>query len=163
MKRPIRYLFVMTGLVALLIAGCDASAQKAGGPAAEIDAADWLNTEPLTLAALKGKVVVVEFWATWCPPCRASIPHLAKLNEKHQGDNFAMISLTNEPKSKVVDFAKKSGMTWPVGCGSNTSGKYGVKGIPHAFVIDPKGDIVWRGHPMSGLDAAVADALKAAK
>ena len=155
--------WIFTVILCVALLGCEAASQKPGGVAPEIEVKGWLNTEPLTLASLKGKVVVVEFWATWCPPCRTSIPHLATLYKKHKGADFALISITNEPKEQIADFAKKAGMIWPVGCGSTTSSKYGVSGIPHAFVVDRKGEIVWRGHPMSGLEQAVEKALSVAK
>jgi thiol-disulfide isomerase/thioredoxin len=142
----------------LLAGGCDAgggTAVKAGGPAPEIKADAWLNSEALSMAGLKGKIVVVEFWATWCPPCRDSIPHLAKMHEEFKGKDVVLISLTKEPMDVVKPFAEKAGMTWPVGVGSNSGADYGVQGIPHAFIVDREGKTVWRGHPMSGMDSEI--------
>jgi thiol-disulfide isomerase/thioredoxin len=114
----------------------------------EINAKGWLNSEAVTLEKLKGKVVVVEFWATWCPPCRASIPHLVKLREKYDKAKVEIIGLTDEPLSKIEKFAKDMKMNYTVGYGSTSSEDYGVTGIPHAFVIGPDGTIKWDGHPM---------------
>ena len=125
----------------------------------EIKATSWLNTTPLSLAGLKGKVVVVEFWATWCPPCRSSIPHLIKLYNANKSKGLVLISLTNEKKREIRSFVRKNKMTYPIGAGSSTSNLYGVSGIPHAVVIGRDGKVVWEGHPMSGLDGAVKKAL----
>jgi thiol-disulfide isomerase/thioredoxin len=131
-----------------------------GKPAPEIQAAYWLNSQALALAGLRGKIVVVEFWATWCPPCRASIPHLIEMNHKFAGKGVVFISLTDEDRKTVEPFAKTMKMDYAVGGGSKTSGVYGVTGIPHAFIVDPSGTVAWEGHPMAGLDRALEDQLK---
>jgi len=129
--------------------------------APEIEAAYWLNSDPLTLAGERGKIVVLEFWATWCPPCRASIPHLNELFNTYKDKGVAFMSLTNEPRKTVEPFAKQMKMAYPVGGGSPSSRAYKVKGIPHAFIINPAGEVVWEGHPMAGLDKAIEKQLKA--
>jgi len=142
---------LMSVLVATLVFGAAHAAQApalVGKAAPEISVQDWLNSPPLTLAALRGKIVVVEFWATWCPPCRKSIPHLIELYKKYGGQGVIIMGLTDEPKAKVEPFAKEMGMIYPVGCGSKSSGAYGVTGIPHAAIVDTAGNVVWDGHPM---------------
>ncbi len=135
----------------IIVPGCS---QSESGPAPEISADAWLNTEPLKIADLNDKLVVVEFWATWCPPCRKSIPHLKKMNDEYKDKGLVLISLTQEPKDKVEGFAKKAEMDWAVGTGSSSGSDYGVMGIPHAFIVK-EGKIVWHGHPMSGMDEEV--------
>jgi thiol-disulfide isomerase/thioredoxin len=138
--------FVAAALV-LALAGSAARAQDGKEPK-EINAKGWINTDGLSLAKLKGKVVVVEFWATWCPPCRASIPHLVTMRDKLDKSKVEIIGLTDEPKEKVEGFAKDMKMNYSVGYGSSSGEDYGVRGIPHAFIINPDGKIVWDGHPM---------------
>ena len=176
-----RCAMLATGLaLAALAAGCGGEPESpkaappvpAAGPAAagalvgteapEIQAAYWINSEPLTLKGLRGHVVVVEFWATWCPPCRQTIPHLIELHKQYAGKGVVIVSLTDEPKETVEPFVKEMGMTYAVGGGSLTGRAYGVSGIPSAAVVDPAGKVVWQGHPMGGLDAALDAQVKAA-
>ena len=155
----------IASLAVWLVAGGladQASAELATGTKApEIVVATWLNTPPLTLAKLRGRIVVVEFWATWCGPCRATIPHLIELHKQYGPKGVVICSLTDESKSKAEAFAQEMGMIYPVGCGSTSSGVYGVRGIPHAFIVDPTGVIAWHGHPAGGLGAAIEKQLKA--
>ena len=136
------------GLVAM---GVTYAAEQSlvGKAAPEINAKYWLNSQPLTLKGLQGKIVVVEFWATWCPPCRQSIPHLIELNKKYAGKGIVIMGLTNEPKEKVEPFAKELKMDYAIGGESTSGGEYGVKGIPTAFIVDTAGKITWQGHPMN--------------
>ena len=150
-------------VLALWAAACGAAEPGpglVGKPAPEIQAAYWLNAPALSLQGLRGKIVVVEFWATWCPPCRASIPHLIEMNHKFAAQGVVFISLTNESKATVEPFAREMKMDYAVGGGSKTSGAYGVRGIPHAFIVDPSGTVAWEGHPMAGLDRALEEQLK---
>ena len=128
-----------------------------GRPAPEISAPYWLNTPPLTLKGLAGKLVIVEFWATWCPPCRKSIPHLIELSKKYASQGVVFIGLTDEPRDGVEPFAKQMGMTYAVGGGTNVGAAYGVEGIPTAFLVDTAGKVVWEGHPM---DPAFVQAIE---
>lgn len=151
MKKTLFTTAVMLCLVLLVI---QPAAQNAvGDTAPEIRAGEWLNSAPLTLAALRGRVVILEFWATWCPPCRTSIPHLITLSKSYAGKPVTFISLTQEDKSTVQQFMDNDPamkMPYALACSSSSSAAYGVRGIPHAFVIGKDGKILWRGHPMSG-------------
>jgi len=117
----------------------------------ELAAEGWLNSGPVTLAGNKGKIMVVEFWATWCPPCRKSIPELIELYNFYGKKGVVFAALTDESLGKVEPFAKKMNMNYPVGYGSKTFKKYGVTGIPHAFLIGRDGKIKWNGHDVSEL------------
>jgi len=144
-----------------VLAAAAVQAQEVGQPAPEVQASDWLNAPPLALSKLRGKIVVVEFWATWCPPCRATIPHLIDLHKKYAPKGVVIMSLTKEPKAKVEPFAKEMGMVYAIGCGSPTGQAYGVRGIPHAFVIDIEGRVVWHGHPAGeDFERAIENQLK---
>jgi thiol-disulfide isomerase/thioredoxin len=136
---------------------------KPGEAPPEVSAADWLNAEtPPSLAGLKGKVVVVEFWATWCSPCVAGIPHLNKLHEEHGDKGLVILSFTDQSKQGIEKFVKEKPMKYVVGAGSELAADYGVIGIPHAFVIGRDGKLKWEGNPGDKeFDKAVEAALEA--
>ncbi len=158
-SRLIVAVFVLTCIVGSAMAMSEQS--FVGKAAPEIGADAWLNTTGVKLADSKGKIVIVEFWATWCPPCRNSIPHLAKLYEANKDKGVILVSLTDEDKETVEPFAKEQKMVWPVGLGSKTGGDYTVKGIPHAVIVGRDGKVAWEGHPMDGLDEQLAKAVAA--
>lgn len=150
-------------VAAMLLAGVVRAADPPiGSQAPEVGAREWLNARgPTTLAELRGKVVVVEFWATWCGPCRQSIPYINALAEKWADKGLTVLSLTREGRSTVERFFRRQKLkvNYTIGCGSDSLSAYGVRGIPRAFLIDPKGAVVWAGHPLSGLGEAVEKAL----
>lgn len=94
----------------------------------------------------KGKVLLVNFWATWCPPCRREIPSLVRIHEENNKKNFTVIgiSMDKSKKEKVDAFVKKIGVTYPVGLGNNDIARsFGALGaIPSSFLIDENGVIV---------------------
>jgi thiol-disulfide isomerase/thioredoxin len=98
-----------------------------------------------------GKPLLLEFWATWCPPCRESIPHLNDLHEKYKDRGLVIIGVTEEPDAVIRKFQKNMPMEYAVATDSTgrLAAKMGVEGIPHAFLVDTSGKIVWDGHPMS--------------
>ena len=149
----------------LLASSLAFSAVTVGKTAPEINAGSWYNADgkKVSLADLKGKVTVVEFWATWCPPCRKSIPHLNKLHKKYKDKGVVIIGLSNEKSDTVKKFVKKQNMKYIVGAGSKSGGTYGVSGIPTAFIIGADGTLLWKGHPMNGMDAALEKAVKSVK
>lgn len=159
MRRTLALVLIVQ-LMLGVVAGCARGGMR-GDIAPEITVRDWFNSEPITLESLRGKIVVLEFWATWCPPCRTSIPHLNKLNEEYKDKGVVIIGITQESKGKVKSFMERVPMEYIVGAnGGNTSQTYGVRGIPHAFIIDTKGIVRWDGHPMGGLDDAIEKQLK---
>lgn len=143
-----------------------ASVGEPGGPP-EVSAGAWLNwsgAAPPALAALHGKVVVVEFWATWCGPCVQGIPHLNDLHNEFAKDGLVILSLTEQERGPVADFVARKGatMAYAVGAESESAAAYGVTGIPRAFVVGRDGKLLWAGHPQEErFDTAVLEALKA--
>ena len=103
-----------------------------------------------SLSALKGKVVVLEFWATWCAPCVAEIPHLNQLNEEFRDKQVQFISVTDEGEDVIAPFLKRQEMKSWIGLDADRSAfeAYGVRGIPRTFLIDQKGIIAASLHPV---------------
>jgi thiol-disulfide isomerase/thioredoxin len=126
-------------------------------------------------ASLKGKVVLLNFWATWCPPCRHEIPDLIRLQQDLKGKGFTVlgVSLDDEPKVAVPIFAKEfaerqgTRFNYPLLVGSEelARGFGGIRGIPTTFLIDRKGVIrqKWIGPPGEEHDEILADFNKAIK
>jgi thiol-disulfide isomerase/thioredoxin len=112
-------------------------------------APDWklrdLNGAEVTFAQFKGKVVVVDFWATWCPPCRAEIPGYIKLYQKYGKDRLVIVGVSvDQDGPKVVqEFAKKFGINYPIVMGDDAvqSAFGGFDAIPTTFLIDREGRI----------------------
>lgn len=135
-----------------------------GDPAAALQIAEWVKGGPVALADGKGKTVyVVEFWATWCPPCRTSIPHLTELQKKFKDKGVVFLGVSNEKPEVIRPFVDKMGdkMDYVVAADKDRKtsaaymGAYGAKGIPHAFVVDKEGRVVWQGHPMAELEETI--------
>ncbi|MBP8130455.1 MAG: redoxin family protein [Candidatus Hydrogenedentes bacterium] len=157
-------------VVALLLAamfGLPARAADLGDKAPELAVSEWAKGQPVTLAALKEqkKVVIVEFWATWCPPCRASIPHLTELQKKY-AETAVFIGISSEEAATVRPFVEKQGDQMEYRVAVDNDGKtnkaymeaYGIDGIPHAFLVDREGRVVFHAHPM---DPKFEETLKA--
>jgi peroxiredoxin len=145
-------------VVGACIIGCafSACAKKGGnngtaaadgtGKAADFTLQDFGGTE-YTLRQFKGKVVLIDFCASWCPPCRASIPKLIALSEyyKAQADKVAIIGINlDENASQAESFIQEQKISYLIlkGGDSNVSRAYGVSGIPAFYLIDAQGVIV---------------------
>lgn len=119
----------------------------------------------VALSDYKGKVLLLDFWATWCPPCRESLPHTQMLSESADVKNgkLAVLAINaGEPEGTVRDFLRKNGYTFPVLLDPNgtLAGKYHVDGIPNFVIIDKTGKQVFQ---QAGLDeASLTAALKKA-
>lgn len=160
--------------VALMALSCNALAQprlKIGDPAPSLEIESWIKGEPVT-EFRSGHVYVVEFWATWCPPCKKSIPHLTELQKTYE-DAATIIGISakdanGESLDKVAKYVTSAGksMEYTVAFddGSKTNQAYMVaarqRGIPTAFVVDQQGKIVWIGHPLMGLDDVLERVVK---
>ena len=112
-------------------------------------------------ADYEGKPLLLEFWATWCPPCRESIPHLNEIHGKYKDRGLVIIGVTKEPDAVIRKFQKDTPMEYAVATDSSgrLGEKMGVQGIPHAFLVDTSGKIVWDGHPMSLREEEIEDIL----
>lgn len=139
-----------------------------GQQAPEISLAEAINApKPYTLEELRGKVVLLEFWATWCGPCIASIPHLEHLHREYGERGLAVLGVSREPIERVETFVEgpfRDRMTYPVMIDKEdeTNKAYDVYSIPTAYLIDASGKIVWQGHTMELKDEQIVETLKTA-
>jgi len=137
------------------VARANASALS-GSPAPDFTLQD-VNGKPFTLSEQKGKVVFLDFWATWCPPCQMSVPELIKLNKEYGGKNVEIVSLSVDDNArKVVEFVAAKGIEHRqlMVADSQIDRVYGVRGIPMFLVIDKEGMIqnLWTGFTPSMAD-----------
>lgn len=97
-----------------------------------------------SLTSLRGKVVVVHFWATWCPPCRAELPVLADLHERFAARGLVILAISDEDPAIVRKFAGENKMDYPllIDPGGVTKDQFRVKGFPQTFVYDRQGQLV---------------------
>lgn len=115
-------------------------------PAPDISVMSFANGAPLKLSELKGKVVLLNFWATWCPPCREEIPSMMHLNNAMNGKPFQMVAVSIDEGGKpaIESFFKNSGLSLPTYLDPNgrASKAYGITGVPESFIIDKQGVVV---------------------
>jgi Peroxiredoxin len=119
----------------------------------------------LSVADYKGKIVLIDFWATWCPPCVGELPNVVKTYEKHHEKGFEIIGISlDQDETKLKNFTKDRKMTWQQyfdgkGWGNKLAGKYGVQSIPATFLLDRDGKIIEKDLRGEALEQAVASAL----
>ncbi len=164
------------GLLVAVVA-VRAGAQDAltvGSKAPKLAVSEWVKGEAVD-GFKPGNLYVVEFWATWCGPCKTSIPHLTELQKKYPKVNFIGVSILEEDFSGVEPFVKEMGekMDYRVAIDQVAAGESanegkmaqgwmtaaGENGIPTSFIIDGDGMVAWIGHPMEldkPLEAVVA-------
>ena len=161
---------------AILAAGAAFAAEptlKVGDPAPKLQTGKWVQGDRVK-EFQPGKSYLVEFWATWCGPCRVSIPHLNEIHNKYKDKGLVVIGQDcwETDESLVEPFVKTMGdkMTYRVALDDKEGHEKGkmaetwmtaaaLDGIPSAFLVDPKGLVAWIGHPMQLKEKVIEDVL----
>ncbi len=140
-------------LTLLLLSGCDNSTPDQSLKAVSSEskvATDFtlmnMQGEPVSLSQYRGKVVILNFWATWCPPCREEMPSMERLYQKYKDQGLVILAVsTDENGKKVVgQFLQKTPYSFPILLDSDSVAQnaYGVFRFPESFIIDRNGIVV---------------------
>jgi len=167
-----RRVTVCVFLGASILLPAESFALELGDPAPPLKIAEWIKGQPIEIkpapaartekdagsraaSAASGPIYLIEFWATWCPPCRASIPHLNELQKHHKDKGLIVVGVSDETPEVLKTFVKQMGdkIGYTIAADKRAAtfraylGGFGVDGIPHAVLIDRQGRIVWHGSP----------------
>ena len=152
------------GVVAADDAKTDLTTLTIGSPFPDFNETD-IAGKPVSVANHKGKIVLVDFWATWCGPCVAELPNVLKAYEKHHGKGFEIIGISlDSDKGKLTDFIKAKNMTWQQffdgqGWKNKLAQKYNVNSIPATYLVNKEGKLIGKNLRGEALEKAVAKAL----
>ena len=154
---------VVIAALMILVLGCGNSSEEA--PAAQTKAQDFtlqnMNDETVSLSQYRGKTVLLVFWATWCPHCKAEIPRLKEIHKSYKDKDFSVLALSVDKNvEKLKEFVSENGIFYDVlfDKGAETARSYGAVGIPAHYVVDSEGNGYFFG---PDIDSAMekADAL----
>ena len=150
-------------ILALLITSAAApAAVQVGQPVfLQFKALDGTN---INTEQLHGKLVVLDFWATWCKPCMAAVPHMVELQQKYAPRGVVVLGISlDDDRQALIRVTREKGMVWPQsfeggGFENKIAQQFGVHAIPDVFLLGPDGRVLWSGDP-GGLEDALTKAL----
>lgn len=151
--RPERHIFpILLVLLLSIFSGCRRGAEVGFAPGNRPPPLDLVTVDgrPLPLEDLKGQVVLLNFWATWCGPCLMELPALQRLYDKLRGKGFAIVAVgVDDEIENLRDFKERYGLTFPivVDRGGDAKLRYRISGLPESFLLDRKGTLVMLPDP----------------
>ena len=143
MSRILTAILVAILVIGLAITGCEAEAPETSNKAPDFELPD-LDGKPVSLSDFRGKPVFLNFWATWCPPCRAEMPYIQEIYKEWSGKELVVLAINiGENPSKVGEFMESFSLSFLVLLDedSKVSNEYNVPPIPTTFFIDKNGII----------------------
>ncbi len=160
-------------VVALLALGCisanaqDTSSLIAVGKPAPDFTLNSVTNKPVSLKDYRGKYLLIDFWASWCPDCRALNPTMIALYNKYKGKDIEFLGVSFDTDKSTLDkYLSTSGITWTQVSEfkkwkeTEISKKYGIKWIPTVYIIDKKGKVVFTSLDEKGVDEKLSELLK---
>ena len=148
---PALALALIAGAATIVAAPGAVAANNNAAPATGAAAPEWTlkdaEGDSHSLADYRGKVVVLDFWATWCGPCKKVMPEMQKMHEQYKDRGVVVIGMNGgERGGDPVGYMKQKGYDYKLLLNAETvMGDYGVRGIPAFFVIAPDGKLMWQG------------------
>jgi thiol-disulfide isomerase/thioredoxin len=147
----IRKLLPLLLCLIVAVAGCSKKEYQ-GPPVAGKEAPDLklkgIDGQEISLSSLRGNVVFLNFWATWCPPCREEIPSIARLNTMMQGKPFRLVAVSIDEggKGAVENLFQRMGVSLPTYLDpkGEAGRRYGLTGVPETFIIGKDGKILMK-------------------
>ena len=140
-----------------------AEAQPQGAPASDFSLPDRAG-RTVSLRGLRGRPVLIDFWATWCGPCQRTMPEIERLHRRYRG-RLEVVGINIEGRTpEVLAFLDKGGYSFRILFDSGnfeaaTASRYGVRSIPRTFLLDREGRILFEGHPQAIEEALIQAAL----
>ena len=152
-----RFPLALILLAAILWSGCGTQ-PLTSGPAPDFTL-DSLHGDAVTLSALAGQVIVLDFWATWCSPCVEGLDHLQQMHERYADEGLVVLAINvGEDREEAAEFVADHGYTFTVllDADGRVSDAYGVQAIPHTLIVDREGEV----HHTPGFPDEIEDTLR---
>lgn len=162
----VKFAFLFFSAACLSFFPSDIWGMMLGDPAPELRIQKWIKGEPV-LEYRPGTTYLIEFWSTRCPHCRDSIPLLSDLQTDFASKDLVVISVSGESEETLTAFVNENDadMQYRVAMDMDRKTRdgfmkgFGAEGVPHAFVVDGKGRVVWEGHPLEKMAESVENVL----
>lgn len=155
----VRKILALSVLVIAVLSGCIAKSERADAAASDFALQD-LDGKTVKLSELRGKAVLIDFWATWCPPCRAAIPGIEKMHRMYREKGLVVLGISTDSGdwSAVKSFASEYGITYTIlKATDEVLASYQVRTIPMVVLVDKNGRLVRRYLGFGGEDELERD------